>query len=167
MSALIHVTAKNGYGWPVEVTNGEGELIYRSQTKVMAPTAPTEVTDAEGNVVAEISSEPMAVENDHYIKLADGREAEVSRKSYAMKHAASIKGYGWQLSGDAKHIDVLNAATQNRIAHAERVMTHWSFDVEMFDEVQTLAVVTVLISLTQMFRKMNTATRGMLLGSGE
>ena len=84
-----------------EITDENGNIVYRSKSRPISLHDKTDITDARGNQVAHIERKVLTLRRVHWVTMADGNRFEVSHElMHIVKDVANIKGLGWTMRGN-------------------------------------------------------------------
>ena len=85
----------------IEITDAEGNVVYRAQTKFPSLHDKTDVFDSDGRYAAHIEKKLFTLHERHFVTMADGEAFELSNEIFhIIKDVTNIEGLGWQLRGN-------------------------------------------------------------------
>lgn len=85
----------------IEITDADGNVVYRAETKFPSLHDKTDLFDAEGRPVAHIEKKIFTLHERHTVSMADGTVFELSNELFHLiKDITNIEGLGWQLRGN-------------------------------------------------------------------
>ena len=85
----------------IEITDGQGEMVYEANTKFPSIHDKTDITDAAGRHVAHMERKLLTLHERHFVTMADGTRFEMSNEiMHIIKDITNIEGLGWQMRGN-------------------------------------------------------------------
>lgn len=84
-----------------EITDKDGNVVYRSKSRAISLHDKTDITNAQGKQVAHIERKVLTLRHVHRVTMADGSEFEISHElMHLVKDVANIKGLNWTMRGN-------------------------------------------------------------------
>ena len=146
----------------IEITDADGNVVYRAETKFPSLHDKTDLFDAEGRPVAHIEKKIFTLHERHTVSMADGTVFELCNELFHLiKDITNIEGLGWQLQGNILGLNFeLYDQAGNVIAVIGQKMLsiHDKYCVDIYQPELERQVVAILITLQHMIRdRENTA----------
>ena len=139
-----------------EITDGDGNVVYRSWTKFPSLHDKTDVTDQDGKQVAHIERKFFTLHERHFITMADGTYFELSNELWhIVKDISNIEGLGWVLRGN---IAGLNFQLYDRdesiiaVISQKLISLHDKYCVDIYKPEAEQIVVAILVTLQHMMK---------------
>ena len=140
----------------IEITDANGNMAYRAQTKFPSLHDKTTIIDARGNEVAYIERKVFSMHGRHFVTMADGTDFEISNELFHLiKDVINIEGLGWQLRGNILALNFeLYDENENIIAVVAQKMfsVHDKYCVDIYKPEYEKEVVAILVTLQHMIR---------------
>ena len=153
----------------IEITDAEGNTVYRAQTKFPSLHDKTDLEDAAGNHGAHIERKIFTLRQRHFVTMADGTAFELSNELFHLvKDITNIEGLGWQLRGN---ILGLNFELYDRNGEVIAVIAqkmfslHDKYCIDLYKPEFEKTVVAVLITLQHMIADREAASSASSAGS--
>ncbi|GEM_PF-188160 len=138
----------------IDVTDGNGRVVYQAETKAVSWHDRTLVRNAKGKEVAEITKKMVSLHERHFVKMADGLMFQLSNELFHMiRDITNIEELGWQLRGNVwglnfeiydRNNDVVAVISQKVISWHDR------YAVDIYRPECGDIVVAILIALQHM-----------------
>ncbi len=85
----------------IEITDEEGNVAYRAETKFPSIHDKTDIYDAEGRHVAYFERKLITLHEIHYVDMENGKSFVLSNELlHLIKDVTNIEGLGWRLEGN-------------------------------------------------------------------
>ena len=138
----------------IDITDGNENVVYRSQSKALSLHDRTEIFDAQGRLVANMWKKFFSIHERHFIHMADGTEFQLSNELWhIVKDISNIEGLGWQLRGNIAGLNFeLYDADGGVIAVISQKMLslHDKYCVDIYQTDKEAYVVAILVTLQHM-----------------
>ena len=138
----------------IEVTDEQGQLLYYTKSSVIAIKGKTELYDASGAVVAQLSKKPISFHEEHYITMKDGQKFTLSNELFhVFKDITIIKGLDWKLKGNVIGLNfTLFDQNSDPIASIGQklVSMHDRYSIDLYQPRHEKMVVAIVIQLQKM-----------------
>lgn len=138
----------------MEITDGDGNVLYRSETKFPSLHDKTDVTDARGNQVAHIERKFFSLHERHFVTMHDGTRFEISNELFHLiRDITNIEGLGWQLRGNILALNFELFDENDRIIAyiSQKVLSlHDKYCMDIYQPQYEKIVVAILITLQHM-----------------
>lgn len=139
-----------------EITDDQGQVVYKTSSKVVSLKDETFVTDASGKQIAHIASKVFSLHERHLVDMADGTHFELSNElKHVVKDVTNIEGLGWQLRGNivGLHFQLYD---QNggviAVISQKAVSIKDKYCIDIYQPQNEATAVTILIALQHMVR---------------
>lgn len=139
-----------------EITDDQGQVVYKASSKVVSLKDETFVTDASGKQIAHIASKVFSLHERHLVDMADGTHFELSNElKHVVKDVTNIEGLGWQLRGNivGLHFQLYD---QNggviAVISQKAVSIKDKYCIDIYQQQNEATAVTILIALQHMVR---------------
>lgn len=139
-----------------EITDDQGQVVYKASSKVISLKDETFVTDASGKQIAHIASKVFSLHERHLVDMADGTHFELSNElKHVVKDVTNIEGLGWQLRGNivGLHFQLYD---QNggviAVISQKAVSIKDKYCIDIYQPQNEATAVTILIGLQHMVR---------------
>ena len=139
-----------------EITDDQGQVVYKASSKVVSLKDETFVTDASGKQIAHIASKVFSLHERHLVDMADGTHFELSNElKHVVKDVTNIEGLGWQLRGNivGLHFQLYD---QNggviAVISQKAVSIKDKYCIDIYQPQNEATAVTILIALQHMVR---------------
>ena len=137
-----------------EITDEQGNIVYRSRSKFLSLHDKTDVTDQDGGQVAHIERKILTLHERHFITMADGTSFQLSNELWHLvKDISNIEGLGWVLQGNIAGLNFrLFDGNDQIIAVISQKMfsIHDKYCVDIYRPEAEPAVVAILVTLQHM-----------------
>lgn len=138
----------------IEVTDEQGQLLYYTKSSVIAIKGKTELYDASGALVAQLSKKPISFHEEHYITMKDGRRFTLSNELFhVFKDITNIKGLDWKLKGNVIGLNfTLFDQNSEPVASIGQKMIslHNRYSIDLYQPQHEKMVVAIVIQLQKM-----------------
>ena len=140
----------------IEITDGQGSVVYCARTKFPSLHDKTDITDAAGNHIAHIERKFFSLHERHFITMADGTSFQLSNELFHLvKDITNIEGLGWQLRGNIMGLNFELYDAQGDIVAviAQKLLSlHDKYCIDLYKSGCEGIVVAILITLQHMIR---------------
>lgn len=154
--SLFTSTKVMSFRHEIDVTDAQGEVVYRSSSKVFSLRDKTDLTDAAGKPVAHIEKKVFSLHERHFVTMADGRSFELSNELWHLvKDVTNIEGLGWQLRGNFTGLNFeLYDQDGSVIAVIGQKMfsLHDKYCIDIYRLEEERTAVAILVALQHMIR---------------
>ena len=139
-----------------EITDEQGNVLYRSWTKFPSLHDKTDVTDSDGNQVAHIERKLFTLHERHFVTMADNTSFQISNELWhIIKDISNIEGVGWVLKGNIAELnfqlwdqnDQIIAVISQKI-----ISLHDKYCVDIYQTDKEPTVVAILVTLQHMIK---------------
>lgn len=135
----------------IDITDEDGNAVYRVHSKVLSLHNVTYLTDGEGGEIAVITRKPVSFHDTHTIELMDGTEIELRAELlHLTRDVLDIEALGWQLTGDLVQHNYQLTDDQGQLlaqTHKKWISLHNTYQVDIVDEERMDLIVAVLVAL--------------------
>ena len=139
-----------------DITDENGNVIYRSASKFLSLHDKTDITDSSGNHVAHIERKFFSLHERHFITMADGRYFELSNELWHLvKDVSNIEGLGWVLQGNIAglNFELYDQAGQIIAVISQKMFSiHDKYCVDIYRPEEEKTVVAILVTLQHMIK---------------
>ena len=146
----------------IEITDADGQTVYRAETKFPSLHDKTDITDAQGTRIAHIERKFLTLHERHFVTMADGTAFELANELFHLiEDITNIEGLGWQLRGN---IMQLNFALYDRddsviaVISQKLMSLHDKYCIDIYKPEYEHEVVAILITLQHMIRDRENAS---------
>ena len=140
----------------IEITDDQGEVVYRAQSKAISLHDRTELFDAQGSSVAKIWKKVLTLHERHFIAMSDGTEFQLSNELWHLvKDITNIEGLGWQLRGNIIGLNFELYDTDGSVIAVigqKMLSLHDKYCIDIYRPEHEQKVVAILITLQHMIR---------------
>lgn len=146
----------------IEITDENGNVVYRAETKFPSLHDKTELYNAKGDHIAHIEKKFFSLHERHFIDMSDGTRFEMSNEIFhIIKDITNIEGLGWQLRGNIlglnfqlydQNDEVIAAISQKLIS------IHDKYSIDIYQTNKEEIVVAILITLQHMMSDRSAAS---------
>ena len=138
----------------IEVTDEQGQLLYYTKSSVIAIKGKTELYDASGALVAQLSKKPISFHEEHYITMEDGQKFTLSNELFhVFKDITNIKGLDWKLKGNVIGLNfTLFDQNSEPVASIGQKMIslHNRYSIDLYQPQHEKMVTAIVIQLQKM-----------------
>ncbi len=138
----------------IEVTDEQGQMLYYTKSSVIAIKGKTELYDASGALVAQLSKKPVSFHEEHYITMEDGQKFTLSNELFhVFKDITNIRGLDWKLKGNVIGLNfTLFDQNSDPIASIGQklVSMHDRYSIDLYQPRHEKTVVAIVIQLQKM-----------------
>lgn len=138
----------------IDVTDDQGQVLYRTSSKVVSIRGKTDITDANGDLVAHIEKKPVSLHEKHFITMADGRQFTLSNRLFQLaKDITDIEGLGWQLRGNVLGLSFTlldENGSPVAVIGQKMLSLHERFSMDIYQPRYEQIVVAIVIALGKM-----------------
>ena len=138
----------------IEIKDDQGQLLYYTKSSVIAIKGKTELYDASGVLVAQLSKKPISFHEEHYITMDDGQKFTLSNELFhVFKDITNIKGLGWKLKGNVIGLNfTLFDQNSEPVASIGQKMIsmHDRYSIDLYQPQHEKRVVAIVIQLQKM-----------------
>ena len=146
----------------IEITDADGQTVYRAETKFPSLHDKTDITDAQGTRIAHIERKFLTLHERHFVTMADGTAFELANELFHLiEDITNIEGLGWQLRGN---IMQLNFALYDRddsviaVISQKLMSLHDKYCIDIYKPEYEHEVVAILTTLQHMIRDRENAS---------
>ena len=140
----------------IDITDGNENVIYQSNSKFFSLHDKTDITDASGAQVAHIERKIFTIRQRHYVTMADGTRFELANELlHLIKAVTNIEGLGWQLRGNILALNFeLWDADGNIVAVISQklISLHDKYCIDIYRAEEEEKVVAILVTLQHMMK---------------
>lgn len=148
----------------IEITDAEGNVVYRAQTKFPSLHDKTDVFDSDGRYAAHIEKKLFTLHERHFVTMADGEAFELSNEIFhIIKDVTNIEGLGWQLRGNilGLNFELYDEYGEIIAVIAQKLFSlHDKFCIDIYKPEFEKTVVAILVTLQHMIRDRQNASSG-------
>lgn len=138
----------------IEIKDEQGQLLYYTKSSVIAIKGKTELYDASGALVAQLSKKPISFHEEHYITMEDGQKFTLSNELFhVFKDITNIKGLDWKLKGNVIGLNfTLFDQNSEPVASIGQKMIslHNRYSIDLYQPQHEKMVVAIVIQLQKM-----------------
>ena len=135
----------------IDITDGDGNIVYQADTKFPSIHDKTDISDANGIHVAHIERKLLTIHERHFINMADGTSFELSNELFHLiKDITNLEGLDWQLRGNILGLNfTLHDENNNIVAVIGQKMLsiHDKYCIDIYQPEHEQKVVTILVTL--------------------
>lgn len=139
-----------------EITDGDGNVVYRSWTKFPSLHDKTDVTDRDGNQVAHIERKFFTLHERHFITMADGTAFQLSNELWhIIKDVTNLEELGWVLRGNIAELNFQLYDAQDQVIAVisqKLISIHDKYCVDIYQADKEPIVVAILVTLQHMIK---------------
>lgn len=154
----------------IEITDDQGEVVYRAQSKAISLHDRTELFDAQGSSVARIWKKVLTLHERHFIAMADGTEFQLSNELWHLvKDITNIEGLGWQLRGNIIGLNFELYDTDGSVIAVigqKMLSLHDKYCIDIYRPEHEQKVVAILVTLQHMIRDRENSSSSVTFSSG-
>lgn len=148
----------------IEITDENGNVAYRAETKFPSIHDKTDVYAADGRHIAYMERKLITLHEIHYIDMDNGKNFTLSNEIlHIIRDVTNIEGLGWILEGNIIQLNfTIKDATGALIAVVSQKLLsiHDKFSVDIYQPEYEEEVVAILITLQHMIRDRAAAGAG-------
>ena len=90
----------------ITVTDEEGRVLYRAESKPLSLLDKTKITDADGKVIARFERKKGSLMEKHILTMSSGMELMLEKEPFHLiKEITNIRNLNWQLRGNIKRLN--------------------------------------------------------------
>ena len=135
----------------IEITDADGKLVYRAETKFPSLHDKTEIYDAAGSHVAHMERKILTLHERHFVTMADGTQFQIATEFWHLvKDIINIEGLGWQMRGNIMGLNFqLYDSDDSVIAVISQKMfsMHDKYCIDLYRPEYEPTVVAILVTL--------------------
>ena len=154
----------------IEITDDQGEVVYRAQSKAISLHDRTELFDAQGSSVARIWKKVLTLHERHFIAMSDGTEFQLSNELWHLvKDITNIEGLGWQLRGNIIGLNFELYDTDGSVIAVigqKMLSLHDKYCIDIYRPEHEQKVVAILVTLQHMIRDRENSSSSVTFSSG-
>ena len=139
-----------------EITDGDGNVVYRSWTKFPSLHDKTDVTDQDGKQVAHIERKFFTLHERHFITMGDGTSFQLSNELWhIIKDVTNIEELGWVLRGNIAELNFQLYDAQDEVIAVisqKLISIHDKYCVDIYQADKEPIVVAILVTLQHMIK---------------
>ena len=140
----------------IEITDAEGNVVYRAQTKFPSLHDKTDVFDSDGRYAAHIEKKLFTLHERHFVTMADGEAFELSNEIFhIIKDVTNIEGLGWQLRGNilGLNFELYDEYGEIIAVIAQKMISiHDKYCIDIYKTEYEHEVIAILITLQHMIK---------------
>ena len=148
----------------IDITDAEGNVVYRSETKFPSLHDKTDLFDAEGRQVAHMEKKIFTLHERHFVTMADGTVFELSNELFHLiRDITNIEGLGWQLRGNilGLNFELYDENGEIIAVISQKLFSvHDKYCVDIFRPEYEATVAAILVTLQHMIRDRQAASSG-------
>ena len=140
----------------IDVTDNDGNVVYRAESKPLSLVNETYIFDAEGRMVATMKQKFFTIHERHFIEMEDGTKFQLSNELFhIIKDVTNIEEFGWKLQGDIMELNFHLYDQYGRIIanfDQKSLSLHNKYCADIYQVEHEEIVVAILITLIHMIR---------------
>ena len=148
----------------IDITDGDGNVVYESRSKVISLHDKTDVFKATGEKVAHIERKFFSLHERHFITMANGLQFELSNEIFhIIKDITNIEGLGWKLIGNIWGLNfrLLDKDDSVIAVIGQKIFSiHDKYCIDIYKKEHEEVVVAILVALQHMIRDRGAASAG-------
>ncbi len=150
-------------GAKFNITNENGEEIYRVEGEIFTLGRKLHVYDTSGEEVAFVQQKLLSIMPRFYVYVNGEKIAEVLKEFTFLKPRYDIFGKGWTVEGDFLAHDYAIMEAGSEIARVHKVWMSWgdSYELDIYDsddEVGLIAVILIIDAVMDASNSSNSST---------
>ncbi len=138
----------------IEITDGEENVVYRSESKFPSIHDKTDIYTADNRHVAHIERKLITLHEIHYVDMDNGKSFLLSNEIlHIIKDVTNIEGLGWRLDGNIFQLNftIRDADGELIAAVSQKAFSlHDKYSVDIYKPEFEEEVVAILITLQHM-----------------
>lgn len=146
----------------IDITDGNGEILYQAQSKALSLHDKTDITTYSGMQVAHIEKKVFSLHQRHYITMADGTAFEVANELlHLVKHVVNIDALGWQLQGNilGLNFELYDSDGSVLAVIGQKMLSlHDKYCIDIYRPQEEQKIVALLVTLQHMIRDQEAAS---------
>ena len=140
----------------IEVSDEADTLLYESNSEFFSLRDKTDITRADGSMVAHFEKQLISLRQRHFVTMANGTEFELSTELlHLIKDIINIEGLGWQIQGNILQMNFNLFDADGKIIAAigqKPFSIHDKYSVDIYQPELEETIVVILICLQHMIR---------------
>ncbi len=140
----------------IDITDGDGNIVYQSNSRFFSLRDKTDITDASGTFVAHIERKIFTIRQRHYVTMADGTQFELANELlHLIREVTNIEGLGWQLRGNLLELnfELLDEGGNVIAVIGQKLISlHDKYCIDIYQPEHEQKVVAILVTLQHMIR---------------
>ena len=145
----------------IDITDGDGNVVYQAESKMISIHDKTWIRDMEGNRVAYIWRKILTLHERHFIEMSDGTNFELSNELFHLiRDITNIEGLGWQLRGNilGLNFELYDAEGEIIAVIGQKMISlHDKYCIDIYRPEHEKTCVAILIALQHMIRDRESA----------
>ena len=155
----------------IEVTDDDGNVLYRSESKPMSPVDKTVITDAYCKEIARFERKAGSIRERHILTMSSGMELLLEKEPlHLIKEITNIRKLNWQLRGDVRRLDFdivdIYGQVIAVIGH-KRLSKDDKYCIDIYQDESSDVVACVLIVLMHLVRDRNIKNATKIVKAGK
>lgn len=146
----------------IDITDGQEQIVYQSDTKFPSIHDKTDIRDAAGNPVAHMERKVLTLHERHFVTMADGTQFQISNELFHLvKDITNIEELGWQLRGNIAGLNFeLYDENEQIIAVIGQKMfsIHDKYCIDIYRPEFEDRIVAILVTLQHMMKDRQAAS---------
>lgn len=138
----------------IEITDGEGNVAYRSETKFPSIHDKTDITTADGRRIAHIERKLITLHEIHYVDMENGKSFTLSNELlHIIKDVTNIEGLGWTIHGNILQLNFTISDENGEllaVVSQKAFSIHDKFSVDIYKPGYEEEIIAILITLQHM-----------------
>ena len=138
----------------IDITDGNGKIVYQAETQFPSIHDKTDIVDATGRHVAHIERKLVSLHERHFIEMANGISFELSNELlHIIKDITNIEGLGWQLRGNILGLNftLLDKKGATIAVIGQKLFSiHDKYCIDIYQPEHEATVVAILVTLQHM-----------------
>ena len=157
----------------IEITDGEDNVVYRSETKFPSIHDKTDIFTADGRHIAHIEAKILTLHEIHYVDMDNGKSFTLSNEiMHIVKDVTNIEGLGWRLDGNILQLNFTIRDGNGEllaVVSQKAFSIHDKYSVDIYKPEFEEEIVAILITLQHMVndRETSAASSGSGSSSGQ
>ena len=140
----------------IDITDGDENVVYQANSKVISIHDKTWITDADGKEVAYIWRKIFSLHERHFVEMADGTGFELSNEIWhIVKDITNLEGLGWQLRGNIMglNFELYDSDGEIIAVIGQKIISlHDKYCIDIYKPEHEKTCVAILIALQHMMR---------------
>lgn len=140
----------------IEITDGQGNVAYRAQSKAISLHDKTDITDCNGQHVAHIERKLLSIHERHFITMANGLNFELSNELFHIYNdITNVKGLDWQLRGNiwGLNFELIDGSGRIIAVIGQKMLSiHDKYCIDIYQPEQEGVVIAILVTLQHMIQ---------------
>lgn len=145
----------------IEITDGEDNVVYRSETKFPSIHDKTDIYTADERHIAHVESKLISFHEIHYVDMDNGKNFTLSNEiMHIIKDVTNIEGLGWRLDGNILQLNFTIRDGNGEllaVVSQKAFSIHDKYAVDIYKPEYEEEIVAILITLQHMINDRETA----------